>query len=143
MSLFKEIQGTLLNNLLDPIRSNKRIQSSNNYEFLFEEIQNEVFGGDTIEFSNNQKRQISWLVDEIMGQLENNNEFNGFGFNPLNKGNKNVILSDTEMLKNLWQNNAGKTKTNRNTGNTIIDIIISNKLYINFSYIFIYLPVII
>lgn len=114
MSLFNAIQGTFLNNLLETIKSNKNIQSSNNYEFLFEEIQNEVFGGDTIEFSNNQKRQISWLVDEIMGQLENNNEFNGFGFNPLNKDNKNVILSDTEMLKNLWQNNAGKTKTNRN-----------------------------
>ena len=55
MSLFNAIQGTFLNNLLETIKSNKNIQSSNNYEFLFEEIQNEVFGGDTIEFSNNQK----------------------------------------------------------------------------------------
>lgn len=112
MTLFNAVQGTFLNNLLESIKGNEKIQSSNDYEFLFEEIQNEVFGGDTIELSNGQKRQIGWLVDEIMGQLENNNEFNNFGFGFFNKSNKGAPRINRAGARR--NNNSGRTIINDN-----------------------------
>ncbi len=134
MNNIESFKTNVIDSILNTAMNNGALNiTDENYELLFDEVQEAVFGGDVIEFSGNQEKQINSVADEILGQLMQDSQwqqdwFGGFGFG-FNKGAKNFFnfskfgrradnnVNDAERLSQMWQQNRG-TSTRRSSNDT-------------------------